>query len=99
VVSRAEPPQLHPLPILNLLGIRITPLHGHVRVGIRVYEDIECAVSGELGEECDGGGDLTEDGGDLGLNLCFGLVCCGACCCCRVVFLVGCGSGGGGFRF
>lgn len=74
MVGGAEPTQLHPLAILNLLGIRVSPLDGDVRVGVGVDEDVEGAVAVELGEEGDRGGDLAEDGGDLGLDLGLGLV-------------------------
>lgn len=84
MTRRAKAPQLHPLAVLNLLGVGITPLDGDVAVGVGVDEDVEGAVAAELGEEGDGGGDLAKDGGDFGLDFGFGL------------FFVGEGGGGGG---
>lgn len=73
MIRCAEPSQLHPLPVLNLLGIRISPLDGHLAVGVGVDEHVEGAVAVELGEECDARGDLAEDGGDFGLDFLLGL--------------------------
>lgn len=73
MVRRAEASQLHPLAVLNLLGVRVPPLDGDVAIRVGVDEDVEGAVAAELGEEGDGGGDLAEDGGDFGLDLGFGL--------------------------
>lgn len=75
MIRRTKSPQLHPLPILNLLRVRIPPLHRNIRISIGVHQDIEGAVSGELWEESDRGSDLAEDSCDFGLDLCFGLVC------------------------
>lgn len=69
MVGSAESSQLHLLAILNLLCVRVTPLNGHLAVGVGVDEHVEGAVTVELGEEGDGCGDLAEDGGDLGLDL------------------------------
>lgn len=97
MIRRAEPPQLDTLAILNLLGIRVSPLDGHLRVGVRIDEDIEGAVAVELRQKRHARGDLPEDGGDLGLDLRLGLLGWrgrwGA------VFLVGRCCGGFGFGF
>lgn len=74
MVRRAEPAQLHPLPVLDLLGVRVPPFDRHIRVGVGVHEHVEGAVAVELGQERHGRGDLAEDGGDLGLDLCLRLV-------------------------
>lgn len=73
MIRRAEASQLHPLPVLNLLGVRVPPLDRDVAIRICVDEDVEGAVAAELGEKSDGGGDLAEDGGDFGLDLGLGL--------------------------
>lgn len=71
---RAEAAQLDLLPADNLLAIAVTPLHRDVRVGVGVDEHVEGALPGvELGQESHRRGDLAEDGGDLGLDLGFGL--------------------------
>ena len=72
MITRTETPQLHLLPILNLLGIAIAPLDGHVRVSVRVNQDVESAVAVELRKECHGGGDLPEYRLDFGLDFFFG---------------------------
>lgn len=91
-----KPPQLHPLPILNLLGVAVAPLDGHLGRRVGIHQDVEGAVAAlELGEEGHGGGDLPEDGGDLGLDLGFGLFFGGFFG--GVVFLVGGFWGGGRF--
>lgn len=74
MIRRAEPPQLHALAVDNLLGVAVAPLYRHVAVGVGVHEHVEGAVAAELGQEGDRGGDLAEDGGDLGLDLGFGFV-------------------------
>ena len=85
MIRGAEPSQLDPFAVLNLLCVRVPPLDGDVAVCVCVDEHVEGAVTGELGEEGDGGGDLAEDGGDFGLDLGFGLVFfgeeggCGGC--------------------
>lgn len=73
MIRSAETPQLHPLAVLDLLGIRIPPLDGHIRVGVCVHQDVERAVSVQLRQERHGRGDLPEDGGDFGLDLGLGL--------------------------
>ena len=75
MVARAETPQLHLLPVLNLLGVAVPPFHRHLRVRVRVDQDVERAIARvELGEEGDGGGDLAEDGLDLELDVLFGFL-------------------------
>ena len=74
VTRRAEPPELDALAVLDLLGVRVAPLDGDVGVGVGVDEHVEGAVALQLGQEGDAGGDLAEDGGDLGLDLRFGFV-------------------------
>ena len=74
VVTRAKAPQLHLLPVLDLLRVTVTPLNRHVRVGISIYEHVEGAVAIELWQERDGSCDLSEDGLNLVLNLLFGFV-------------------------
>lgn len=74
MVRRAKPPQLYALAVGNLLGITVAPFDRHVAVGVSVYQHVESAIATELGQESDGGGNLAEDGGDLGLDLGFGLV-------------------------
>jgi hypothetical protein len=101
---RAEPTQLHPLAVDDLLGVAVAPLDGHLARGVGVDEHIEGAVALQLREEGDGSGDLPEDGGYLGLDLGFGffffflvLLPLG-----RVLLLVGWGCGRlglGGFGF
>ncbi|PMB65381.1 Ubiquitin carboxyl-terminal hydrolase 14 [Beauveria bassiana] len=73
VICRAESTQLHALAILNLLGVRVPPLDGHVAVGVGIHEHVEGAVAGQLRQEGDGRGDLAENGGDFGLDLLFRL--------------------------
>ena len=70
MIARAETPQLHLLPVFNLLGVAIAPLHRHLRVGVRVDQDVERAVARiELRKEGHGGGDLAENGLDLKLDV------------------------------
>lgn len=107
MVTRAKPPQLHPLPAHNLLAVAVAPLDGHFGVGVGVHQHVESAgASVELREEGDGGGDLAEDGGDFGLDLCFCFVrrcwCRGGVCAAGVFLIFGGEFGGGGrrgFRF
>ena len=69
MIARAETPQLHLLPVLNLLRVAVPPFHRHLRVRVRVDQDVKGAVAGiELGQECHGRGDLAEDGLDLELD-------------------------------
>jgi len=72
MITRTKPPELHPLGVINLLGVAVAPLDGHVGIGVGVDEHVEGTVAGELGEEGDGGGDLAEDGGDFVLDFFFG---------------------------
>ena len=75
MVARAETPQLHFLPILNLLGVAVPPFHRHLRVRIRVDQDVERAIARvELWEEGHGGCDLAEDGLDFELDVLFGFL-------------------------
>lgn len=73
MIAGAKTPQLHLLPVLDLLGIAIPPFDRHVGVGVGVDEDVEGAVAVELGEKGDGGGDLAEYRLDLRLDFFFGL--------------------------
>lgn len=90
-----EPPQLHPLPALDLLGVAVAPLHRHVRVRVGVDQHVEGAVARQLREERHRGGDLAEDGGDLGLDLLLGLFGVGGRCGGVRAVLVGCWRRGG----
>lgn len=70
MVARAETPQLHLLPVFNLLRVAIAPLHRHFRVRVRVDQDVERAVARiELRKEGHGGGDLAENGLDFKLDV------------------------------
>ena len=94
----AKPPQLHALAIDDLLGVTVAPLDGHLARRVRVHEHVERAVPLQLREKGHGGGDLAEDGRDLGLDFGFGLFlflgCRG-----RVFLVGGCGSGSFGLGF
>lgn len=68
VVVGAEAAELDLLSVLDLLGVTVTPLHGDIRVGIGVDENIECAIAIENGEEGDRGSNLAENGLDLFLD-------------------------------
>lgn len=81
MITGAEAAQLNTLAIFNLLRVTVTPLDGDFAVGVGVDEHVERAVAGELGEEGYRGGDLSEDGGDLVLDLLFGLFGCGSVSC------------------
>ncbi len=74
MVRGAKTPQLHLFSILDLLGIAVPPFHRHIAVCICIHQYIERAVTFQLGQESDRGCDLSEDGLDLGLNLCVGLL-------------------------
>ena len=75
MIARAETPQLHFLPILNLLGVAIPPFHRHFRVRVRVDQDVERAIARvELWKEGHGGCDLAEDGLDFELDVLFGFL-------------------------
>lgn len=43
MASRTKASQLHIFPIRNLLGIAIAPLHGHVRIRVRIDQYVERA--------------------------------------------------------
>lgn len=45
MVVSAETAQLDLLCVLDLLCITVTPLDGHIRVGIGINKNVECAVS------------------------------------------------------
>lgn len=72
MVARAKTPQLHLLPVLDLLSVAVAPFYGHVRIRVRVHQDVKSAVPVELGKEGHRGGDLPEYRLDLGLDLLFG---------------------------
>ena len=72
MTTRTKTPQLHLLPILNLLGIAIPPLQRHLAVRIGVHQHVERAVAVERREEGHGCCDLAEYGLDVGLDLSFG---------------------------
>lgn len=74
MVIGAEASQLHLFGILNLLGITVTPFHGHLRIRIGVDENIEGAVAIQNREEGDRSGDLTENSLDLLLDFFFCLL-------------------------
>jgi len=74
MVACAETAQLHLLPILDLLGVTVTPLERHFRVRVGIDKNVEGTVSVQHGQESHGGSDLPEDRLDLGLDLGFGLV-------------------------
>lgn len=71
MISSAETPQLHLLPILDFFGVAISPLYWDVRISVSVDKDVESAIAVELWEERHGGGDLSENGLDLGLDFLF----------------------------
>lgn len=70
----AEAAQLDALAVLDLLGVTVAPLDGDLAVGIGVDEHVEGAAAVQLRQEGHARGDLAENGGDLGLDLRFGLV-------------------------
>lgn len=45
MTGSAEPAQLNPFAILDLLGIAVAPLDGNLAVGVGVDEDVERAVT------------------------------------------------------
>lgn len=74
MILRAEPPQLYPLPSHDFLSAisTVAPVHGYIAVRIGVHEHVEgVGAAVELWEEGDACRDLSEDGGNLGLD--FGL--------------------------
>jgi hypothetical protein len=95
MVACTKTSQLNLLPVFDLLRITISPLHRDVTVGIGVHQYVKGTISFKLGQECDGCGNLPEDGLDFGLD--FGLCLLrgrGRCACRRrgggvSVFLVG----------
>ena len=68
MVARAKTPKLYLFAALDLLCITVTPLDGHVRVGIGVDEHIECAWFSEFGQKRDGSSDLSEQCSDRSLD-------------------------------
>jgi hypothetical protein len=74
MIARAETPQLHLLPVLDLLRIAIAPLHRHLAIGIRIHQHVERAVAVQLRQERHRRRDLPEDRLDLGLDLDLGLL-------------------------
>jgi hypothetical protein len=74
MITGTKTPQLHLLPILNLLRITVSPLHRYLTIRICIYQYIKSTVSIEFGEKCYGSSDLAEDGLDLGLDFCFGFL-------------------------
>lgn len=74
MAPRAEAAELDAFGVGNLLGVAVTPLHGHVRIGVGVHEHVERAGSVELRQECHGRGDLPEYRLDLSLDLDVGFV-------------------------
>ena len=104
MITRTKTPQLHFLPILNLLRIAVPPLHRHLAIRIGVHQNIKRAVTLQLRQERHRRRDLPEDRLDLGLDLDLGLLGWGrrAAGLGDVVFLVDGalrgGFFGGGFR-
>lgn len=99
MVRSAEPTQLDTLAVLNLFGVGVAPFDRDIAVSVCVDEHVECAVTVELRQEGDGSGDLSENGGDLGLDFGLGFVRGGGDGGAGAgIFLVGgSGSGAGGF--
>jgi hypothetical protein len=79
MITRTKTPQLHPLPIFNLLGITVPPLHRHLTVRIRIHQHVKRAIAFELWEECYRRSDLPENGLYLGLDFCLGFFCGRSC--------------------
>jgi hypothetical protein len=74
MIARTKTPQLHLLPILNLLRIAVPPLHRHLAIRIRINQHVERAVALQLRQERHRRRDLSEDGLDLRLDLGFRLL-------------------------
>lgn len=74
VVVRTKTPQLNLFAIDDFSCVAVTPFNRNVRVCIGIYQHVEGAVAVKHGEECHGGGDLTEYCLDLRLNLLIGLL-------------------------
>lgn len=74
MVVGTEASELHLLCVLDLFGVAVAPFHGDLGVGIGVYQDVECAVAIQDGQECDRCGDLAEDSLDFVLDLFLGLL-------------------------
>ena len=77
MIIRTKAPQLHLLPILNLLRIAISPLHWYFTIGIRIHQHIKRAIPIQLRQERNGSRDLAEDALDLGLDFWLGFLRCG----------------------
>lgn len=95
VVCRTETSQLHPLPVFDFFGIRISPFDGDVTVSVGIHQHIECTVPAQLRQESNRGSDLSEYSSDFSLDLSFGLVGGGSRGAGSGVFL----TGGGRLRF
>lgn len=74
MIPRTEPAQPHLLPALNLAPVAVPPLHGHVRVRVRVDQHVERRRRVQLGQERHRGGDLSEYGLNFALDVGFGFV-------------------------
>lgn len=74
MITRAKTPQLHLLPVLDLLGIAVAPFYRDVGICISVDQNVECAVPIELRQEGDGSGDLSEYRLDLCLDFFLGFL-------------------------
>lgn len=74
MIIRTETPQLHFLPILNLLCIAITPLHWHLAISIRIHQHIERTIAIQLREKRHARCNLPEDRLDLGLDFWLGFL-------------------------
>ena len=71
MITRTKTPQLHLLPIFNVLSIAISPLHWHLAICIGIHQYIERTIALQLRQECDRSCDLPEDRLDFGLDLGF----------------------------
>src|SRR4051794_23791990 len=69
MIARTETTQLYFFSILDLFGVAVPPLHRHVRVGVGIHKNVECAVPIQYGEKGHGSRDLSEDGLYLLLDL------------------------------
>ena len=79
MIGGTKAPQLYLLASLNLLGITVSPLNGHIGIRISIHKHIESARFAEFGQECDWCGDLPEECSDLRLDL-FICQCFRECC-------------------
>lgn len=53
MVVGAEASELHLLCVLDFFGVAVAPFYGDLGVGIGVYQNVECAVAIQDGQECD----------------------------------------------